>query len=72
MNQMLLRTDSLSLEPYMPGRMSDAPSYAPPVKIGEVMVGETVAQDQRQRGQLNDGNMKAASLKVTLGRLSDG
>lgn len=41
---MLLRTEYLSLDPYMRGRMSDAPSYAPPVKIGEVMVGGTVAQ----------------------------
>ncbi len=41
---MLLRTEFLSLDPYMRGRMSDAPSYAPPVKIGEVMVGGTVAQ----------------------------
>jgi NADPH-dependent curcumin reductase len=42
--EMLLRTEFLSLDPYMRGRMSDAPSYAPPVKIGEVMVGGTVAQ----------------------------
>ncbi len=43
-NQMLLRTQYLSLDPYMRGRMSDAPSYAPPVEIGAVMVGGTVAQ----------------------------
>lgn len=42
--ELLLRTEFLSLDPYMRGRMSDAPSYAPPVKIGEVMVGGTVAQ----------------------------
>lgn len=42
--QMLLRTEYLSLDPYMRGRMSDGPSYAPPVAIGEVMVGGTVAQ----------------------------
>jgi hypothetical protein len=42
--QMLLRNEYLSLDPYMRGRMSDAPSYAPPVEIGEVMVGGTVAQ----------------------------
>lgn len=42
--QMLLRTEYLSLDPYMRGRMSDAPSYAPPVEIGDVMVGGTVAQ----------------------------
>lgn len=43
-NQMLLRTEFLSLDPYMRGRMSDAPSYAAPVEIGGVMVGGTVAQ----------------------------
>ena len=42
--QMLLRNEYLSLDPYMRGRMSDAPSYAAPVEIGDVMVGGTVAQ----------------------------
>ena len=42
--EMLLRSEFLSLDPYMRGRMSDAPSYAPPVEIGEVMVGATVAE----------------------------
>ena len=42
--QMLLRNEYLSLDPYMRGRMSDAPSYAAPVGIGDVMVGGTVAQ----------------------------
>ncbi len=42
--QMLLRNQYLSLDPYMRGRMSAAPSYAPPVEIGAVMIGGTVAQ----------------------------
>jgi NADPH-dependent curcumin reductase len=42
--QMLLRTEYLSLDPYMRGRMSDAPSYAAPVALGAVMEGGTVAQ----------------------------
>jgi NADPH-dependent curcumin reductase CurA len=42
--QMLLRTLWLSLDPYMRGRMSDAPSYAKPVGTGEVMEGGTVSQ----------------------------
>ncbi|RKU05243.1 NADP-dependent oxidoreductase [Burkholderia sp. Nafp2/4-1b] len=42
--QVLLRTVWLSLDPYMRGRMSDAPSYAPPVELGDVMVGGTVSQ----------------------------
>jgi NADPH-dependent curcumin reductase len=41
--QLLLRTHYLSLDPYMRGRMSDGPSYASPVTIGDVMVGGTVS-----------------------------
>jgi len=40
--ELLLRTKFLSLDPYMRGRMSDAPSYAKPVGVGEVMEGGTV------------------------------
>lgn len=42
--QVLLRTVFLSLDPYMRGRMSDAPSYAAPVAVGDVMVGGTVSR----------------------------
>jgi NADPH-dependent curcumin reductase len=42
--EVLLRTIWLSLDPYMRGRMSDAPSYAAPVPIGGVMEGGTVCE----------------------------
>jgi NADPH-dependent curcumin reductase CurA len=42
--QLLLRTLQLSLDPYMRGRMSDAPSYAPPVALDAVMVGATISR----------------------------
>lgn len=42
--QVLVRNVFLSLDPYMRGRMSDEPSYAPPVKIDEVMCGGTVGR----------------------------
>jgi NADPH-dependent curcumin reductase len=42
--QLLLRTLYLSLDPYMRGRMSDAPSYAAPVAVGAVMEGGTVSR----------------------------
>jgi hypothetical protein len=45
--QVLLHTEYLSLDPYMRGRMSDAPSYAAPVGIGEVMVGGTISRVER-------------------------
>jgi len=41
--ELLLRSVYLSLDPYMRGRMSDAPSYAPPVAVGDVMIGQTVS-----------------------------
>ena len=42
--QVLRRTIYLSLDPYMRGRMSDAPSYAPSVGLGQVMCGHTVSE----------------------------
>lgn len=42
--EVLLRSVYLSLDPYMRGRMSDAPSYAAPVEIDAVMVGATVSR----------------------------
>ena len=56
--QMLLRTKWLSLDPYMRGRMSDAPSYAKPVGIDEVMEAGTVSEvvasnnDTYQKGDI--------------------
>jgi NADPH-dependent curcumin reductase len=41
--EVLLRTRYLSLDPYMRGRMNEAPSYAPPVAIGATMTGQTVS-----------------------------
>src|SRR5437763_14626797 len=38
----LTRTLLLSLDPYMRGRLNDTKSYAAPVPIGGVMVGQTV------------------------------
>ena len=40
--ELLVRGIYLSLDPYMRGRMRDAPSYVPPVSIGEVMGGGVV------------------------------
>ena len=43
-NQVLVRNEWLSLDPYMRGRMSDAKSYAAPVEIGAVMIGGTAGE----------------------------
>ncbi|MBW3098447.1 NADP-dependent oxidoreductase [Pseudohoeflea coraliihabitans] len=42
--EVLLRNRYLSLDPYMRWRMNDAKSYAPPVGLGEVMVGATISE----------------------------
>ncbi|KMW72762.1 NADP-dependent oxidoreductase [Photorhabdus luminescens subsp. luminescens] len=42
--ELLLRSVFLSLDPYMRGRMSDKPSYEPPVELDSVMVGATVSR----------------------------
>ena len=43
-DEIVAKTIYLSLDPYMRGRLNDAPSYTPPVQIGEVMTGGTVGQ----------------------------
>ena len=47
--EMLLRTVYLSLDPYMRGRMSDAPSYVAPFAVDEVLGGGTVARVEQSR-----------------------
>ena len=42
--QVLLEVQYLSLDPYMRGRMDDRKSYATPLQLGDVMVGQTVAK----------------------------
>ncbi|MFH1809717.1 MAG: NADP-dependent oxidoreductase [Pseudomonadota bacterium] len=42
--QVLVKNMYWSVDPYMRGRMSEAPSYAPPVAIGATMVGGTVGE----------------------------
>ena len=56
--QVLLRTLYLSLDPYMRGRMSDGPSYAAPVAIGDVMVGGTVSRVEVSK----NGDFKVGDL----------
>ncbi|MGE0036721.1 MAG: NADP-dependent oxidoreductase [Xanthobacteraceae bacterium] len=60
--EVLLRTMWLSLDPYMRGRMSDAPSYAKPVDIGGVMEGGTVSE------VIASNNERFAVGDIVLGR----
>ena len=43
-NEILIQAEYLSIDPYMRGKMNDGLSYTPPLKIGEVMVGESVGR----------------------------
>ncbi len=47
--ELLLRSEYLSLDPYMRGRMNDRESYADPVPLDSVMVGATVCQVESSR-----------------------
>jgi NADPH-dependent curcumin reductase CurA len=42
--QVVVRNQFMSVDPYMRGRMNDAPSYAPPYRVGEVMHGRAVGE----------------------------
>jgi NADPH-dependent curcumin reductase CurA len=56
--QSLVKVHYLSLDPYMRGRMDDVKSYAPPQKLGEVMVGGTVGEVIESRSdRLGRGDM---------------
>ena len=71
--QMLIRIVYLSLDPYMRGRMSPSRSYAPPLNIGEVMVGGTVGKVLQSN---HPGFIKGEIVQGMLGwqeyALSDG
>ncbi len=72
--QVLLRTRYLSLDPYMRGRMNDAPSYAPPVALDAPMTGQTVSVIEASHnpawrvGELVVGNAGWQDYGVSDGR----
>jgi len=48
-NQVLVRNDFVSVDPYVRIRMEEKDSYAPVMKIGDIMVGRTIAEVIRSR-----------------------
>jgi len=72
--EVLVRVVYLSVDPYMRGRMSDAPSYAAPVGIGEVMTGGTVSRvvesrnPKFQAGDYVDGQFGWQQYAVSSGK----
>lgn len=45
--EVLLRTECLSIDPYVRGRMSDSPSYVPSLEVGDVICAGTVSVVER-------------------------
>lgn len=71
--QLLLKTLYLSLDPYMRGRMSDAPSYAAPVQIGEVMTGGAVNRvEQSRHPKFQVGDLVVGATGWQSHSISDG
>lgn len=71
--QVLLRTLYLSLDPYMRGRISESPSYAPPLALGEVMVGGTVNRVVASRNpKFREGDLVLGNAGWQQYALSDG
>jgi NADPH-dependent curcumin reductase CurA len=72
--QVLLRTLYLSLDPYMRNLMEKVgPGYAPPVPLGEAMVGATVSRVERSRNAaFREGDVLLANAGWQDYALSDG
>ena len=71
--EVLLRTIWLSLDPYMRGRMSDAPSYAAPAAVGGVMPGGTVSRvETSQNPDFQTGELVVAMSGWQEYAVSDG
>ena len=71
--EILVRSLYLSVDPYMRGRMNDVKSYAPPVKIGEVMVGGVVGQvAESQHPQFQKGDIVEGFFGWQTHAVSDG
>ena len=49
--EILIESKFLSLDPYMRGRMNDTKSYAPSIKLGDVMTGEAVGKVIKSRNR---------------------
>ncbi|MBY7142688.1 NADP-dependent oxidoreductase [Virgibacillus sp. NKC19-3] len=69
-NEVLLKTLYVSVDPYMRGRMSDAPSYVAPFEVGSPLAGGIVSQvvksnsEQLMEGDLVTGNLEFQQYNV--------
>ena len=71
--ELVVRTAYLSVDPYMRGRMGQAKSYADPVEIGDVMVGEIVGTvESSSNSRFDKGDVVAGMLGWQEYALTDG
>ncbi|WP_010582911.1 NADP-dependent oxidoreductase [Schlesneria paludicola] len=71
--QVKLKTLFLSLDPYMRGRMSDAPSYAEPVQVGSVMCGGTISRvEESKHPKFQSGDLVLSYSGWQSFEISDG
>jgi NADPH-dependent curcumin reductase CurA len=71
--ELLIRTVFLSVDPYMRGRMNERRSYADPVAIGEVMVGEAVGVvEQSNNNRYKPGDVVGGMFGWQEYAISDG
>lgn len=62
-DEILVKTLYLSVDPYMRGRMSDAPSYSAPFEVGKPLNGSTVSQVIRSNSdKFSEGDLVTAML----------
>jgi NADPH-dependent curcumin reductase CurA len=71
--EFLVRNHYLSLDPYMRGRMNDQKSYAPPLALGDVMVGATVGEvTASNHPKFQPGDMVTGDFGWQVYAISDG
>ena len=69
--ELLLSTKYVSVDPYLRGRMSDAPSYIPPFEIGKPIESAIIAEviesknEKFSKGEFVSGNLKWKETQVT-------
>lgn len=61
--EVLVESHYLSLDPYMRGRMNDTKSYAPSLKLGDIMTGEVVGKVISTKSRrINEGDFVTAHI----------
>lgn len=62
-NEVLVSAKYVSVDPYLRGRMSDAPSYVPPFEVGQPLVSGLIAQvEESKNNRFQKGEFVSAML----------